>query len=333
MEFVELIPNICEGLPFENGDSVLLNFWGDNEDLKILDFLSENLSKKGVIPITHHLSKNFFDKVVLNLINNDKSFNDEYFKYLSSFKSVIDIFMYTPNLPKGILEKDIPIFKEYLKKLFNSLTENKKYYIQITVPTEINAHNAGLDYEVYNKHLCNALSVDFPKLKKDCDSLVEKLKNKNNVEIFTGEKYSLKLNISNRKWFVDDGNGDFPPGEISIAPIENDSNGDLLITIVNFRGKIYRNVLMTFKNGKLTKCSIDELDEFFNSLPENYRILCELGIGLNPKIKELIGLTLIDEKSLGTYHIGIGMNHLSGRENHCPFHMDFVFYCNEIIFN
>jgi leucyl aminopeptidase (aminopeptidase T) len=80
---------------------------------------------------------------------------------------------------------------------------------------------------------------------------------------------------------------------------------------------------MTFKNGKLTKCSIDE---FFNSLPENYRILCELGVGLNPKIKELTGLTLIDGKSLGTYHIGIGMNHLSDGENNCPFHMDFVFY-------
>ena len=31
--------------------------------------------------------------------------------------------------------------------------------------------------------------------------------------------------------FIDDGCGDFPSGEISIAPIENDSNGDLLVTI------------------------------------------------------------------------------------------------------
>ncbi len=83
------------------------------------------------------------------------------------------------------------------------------------------------------------------------------------MEIFTGDKYSLKLNISDRKWFIDDGCGDFPPGEIFIAPMENDSNGDLLITIVNLRGKIYRDVIMTFENGKLTKCSIEELDQFF----------------------------------------------------------------------
>lgn len=333
MEFVELIPNICKGLPFKKGDSVLLNFWGDNEDLEILDLISKNLSKNGVIPIRHHLSKRFFHEVILNLIHNNEGFNDEYFEYLSSFKSVVDIFMYTPSLPKEILEKDIPIFKKYLGRLFNSLTENNEYYIQLTVPTKINAHNAGFDYEFYNRHLCNALSVDFPQLKNDCKNQVEELKNKSTVEVLTGRKYSLNLNISNRKWFVDDGNGDFPPGEISIAPIENDSNGDILITMVNLRGEIYKNVVMTFKNGRLIKCSVDELNDFFNSLPENYRILCELGIGLNPKIKELTGITFIDEKALGTYHIGIGMNHLSGGENNCPFHMDFVFYCDDIIFN
>ena len=177
------------------------------------------------------------------------------------------------------------------------------------------------------------MSVNFPQLKENCKNHVEKLKNKNNVKILTGGKYYLNLNISNRKWFVDDGNGDFPAGEISIAPIENDSNGDLLITMINLKGEIYKNVVMTFRNGKLIKCSVDKLNKFFNSLPENYRILCELGIGLNPKVKELTGITFIDEKALGTYHIGIGMNHLSGGENNCPFHMDFVFYCDDIVFS
>lgn len=326
MDFINLIPNICEGFPFEKGDSVLLNFWGNNEDLEILDLISERLSKKGIVPFKHHCSNFFFEKVVLNLINGNQKFPEEYFEYLCSFKSVIDIFMYTPSLPTEISKQDIPKFKKYLSELFTALTVDKKYYIQLTVPTEINASNTGLEYDVYNSALCNALSVDFPKLKRDCRKQVENLKDKNSVEIFTGKKYSLKLNMNGRKWFIDDGCGDFPSGEISIAPIENDSNGDLLVTIINFKGQIYKDVLMTFKDGKLIKCSSKELDKFFNSLPENYRILCELGIGLNPQIKELIGLTLIDEKALGTYHIGLGMNHLSGGKNNCPFHMDFVLY-------
>ncbi len=333
MEFKNLIPNICEGFPFEKGDSVLLNFWGDNEDLKILDSIAESLSKKGVIPLKHHCSKFFFDNIVINLIHGNIEFPQNYFDYLDSFKSVVDIFMYTPSFPNGISEEDKPKFKKHLAKLFNTLTDDKKYYIQLTVPTKINASNAGLEYNIYNSIICNALAVDFPKLKKNCQKRVENLKDKNAIEIFTGKKYCLKLNIDQRKWYIDDGCGDFPPGEISIAPIEEDSNGDLLVSIVNFKGRIYKDVLMVFKHGKLVECSVKELNEFLNSLPENYRILCEFGIGLNPQVKELTGFTPVDEKALGTYHIGLGMNHLSGGKNNCPFHMDFVFYCDNVVFS
>lgn len=333
MEFINLIPNICEGLPFEKGDFVLLNFWGDNEDLEILDLISKNLSKKGIIPFKHHCSNFFFEKIMLNLIDNDQEIPQGYLEYLSSFKSVVDVFMYTPSLPKSISESNIPKFKQYLGELFSALTQDKKYYIQLTVPTEINAFNSGVEYNIYNSALCNALSVDFPKLKKSCREKVESLKDKRNIEIFTDKKYSLKLNISNRQWNVDDGCGDFPSGEVYIAPLENHSNGDLLVPLINLNGQEYKDVLMTFKDGNLIKSSSKELDAFFNSLPENYKILCEFGIGLNPQVKELIGFTSIDEKALGTYHIALGMNHLFGGENSCPFHMDFVFTCDEVIFN
>lgn len=333
MEFIDLIPNICEGFPFDKDDFVLLNFWGDNGDLAILDLLSENLSKKGVVPFKHHCSNSFFERVVLNLIRNDLETPQEYLEYLASFKYVIDIFMYPPSLPNEISELEITKFKKYLGELFNALTEDKEYYIQLNVPTKINATKAGLDYDIYYSAMCNALSVDFPVLKKVCKEKVESIKGKSNIEIVTGENYSLKLDISNRQWYVDDGCGDFPPGEVYIAPLENNSNGDLLIPMINLRGKIYNDVLMTFENGRVINSSSKELYDFLNSLPENFRILCEFGIGLNPQVKELIGFTPIDEKALGTYHIGLGMNHFFGGENNCPFHMDFVFTSDNIIFS
>ncbi len=92
-------------------------------------------------------------------------------------------------------------------------------------------------------------------------------------------------------------------------------------------------MLLTFENGILIKSSSKEINEFLYALPEKYKILCEFGIGLNPKVKKLIGFTPIDEKALGTYHIGLGMNHFFGGENNCPFHMDFVFTCDNIIFS
>lgn len=332
MDFIDLIPNICEGFPFKKGDFVLLNFWGDNEDLEILDLIAENLSKKGIVLFKNHSSKKFFEKIILNLIRSEEKVPSVYFEFLSSFEHVVDIFMYTPSLPKGISKEEIPMFREYLSELFNSLTNNKKYYIQLNVPTEINALNAGIEYNIYKDSLCNALSVDFYELKKACKDRVENLKNKKSIEIFTGKKYLLKLDISNRQWYVDDGCGDFPPGEIYIAPIESNSNGELLISQIILNGQKYEKVLMTFRDGLLVKCSSVQLEKFFNSLPENHRILSEFGIGLNPRIKEFIGFTLIDEKALGTYHIALGMNHLFGGENECSFHIDFVFNSDKVNF-
>ncbi len=163
MKFTDLIPNICEGLPFKEGDSVLLNFWGDKADLDILDLLGDNLGKKGIAPYEHHCSNAFLKRVVLNLLQNDKSFPQEYLGYLSSFNHVVDIFMYTPSLPKQIRQSDIPLFQKCLGQLFNALTTDKEHYIQLAVPTEANALRANMDRHAYESALCNALSVDFPK--------------------------------------------------------------------------------------------------------------------------------------------------------------------------
>ena len=241
--------------------------------------------------------------------------------------------MYPPKLPEGISKEEIPDFQKYLGELFNSLTENKKYYIQLNVPTEINAAKAGMDYEIFNSSMCNALNINYQELKKTCKEKVESLKGMKGIEIITGNKYVLKLDIESRNWFIDDGCGDFPSGEVYIAPIENCSFGELIVPLVKLKGKSFTDVILTFEGGKLINTSSQEINDFFKALPEQFKILCEFGIGLNPNIKEITGYTLFDEKALGTYHIGLGMNHFFGGENNCPFHMDFVFKCNKVVFS
>lgn len=333
MDYISFIPNICEGFPFKKGDYVLLNFWGDNEDLEVLDLIAENLSKKGILSFKNHCSKRYLDNEVVPLINNNERISHNFLEYLTSFEYAVDIFMYKPSLPKSISKKYIHKFKEYLMNLFHAVSNNKTYYIQINVPTRINALDAGVEYDLYKDSFCKAISVDFNKLKKSCNDTIENLKGINNIEILTGEKYSLKFSIFNRQWHADHGCGDFPPGEVYIAPLEDSAHGDLLIPLINLKGLKYENIIMSFKDGKFIKSSSKELNDFFHSLPEEYKILCEFGIGLNPEIKNLIGYTPIDEKALGTYHIALGMNHLFGGKNNCPFHMDFVFNCDHIIYS
>ena len=58
--------------------------------------------------------------------------------------------------------------------------------------------------------------------------------------------------------------------------------------------------------------------------PGNVRRICELGIGLNPKAS-IIGAMIVDDKSLGTAHIGIGSNYWFGGNIYAIIHLDQVF--------
>ena len=58
--------------------------------------------------------------------------------------------------------------------------------------------------------------------------------------------------------------------------------------------------------------------------PGENRIVCELGLGMNPNVTDLCGYTLLDEKMAGTFHIAVGANTMFGGENRATDHGDFV---------
>lgn len=170
----------------------------------------------------------------------------------------------------------------------------------------------------------DAYMVNYKELKSKCDDIIKEFKDKNNIKIFTGENNELSFRINERQWFKDDGIGDFSSGEVYIAPLEDSDNGKILIPLIECNGELLKDVVITFENGKVIQTSSDSLFEFISSLPEGSSILCEFGIGLNDKINNIVGYSLLDEKANGTIHIGIGTNLMFGGKNQAPFHVDFV---------
>lgn len=325
MEFVNVIPNMVSGFEIEKGALVLLNFWGENSDLAILDKFTLEVAKAGGVPIRWQQSRELIKEYYKEVAPEYLEFPDKYFEIFKLADAVIDIFMYAPAPHKDFPKDKFPFYGGYMRKLFNSLTEGKELFIQVRVPTEENAMSEGVDYEVYKVSIYNALSIDFTKLKNDCTELVNKLKGKNSVNIYTEGNKVLSFNLENRQWHKDDGTGDVPCGEVFIAPIEESAEGEILIPQVILEGKKLSNVLLEFKAGKLVNCSSKELMEFIKQFPGDNDVLAEFGIGLNENIKELIGCTVIDEKCKGTAHIAIGMNDMFGGKNSSQLHMDFIF--------
>jgi leucyl aminopeptidase (aminopeptidase T) len=57
---------------------------------------------------------------------------------------------------------------------------------------------------------------------------------------------------------------------------------------------------------------------------DNWNTFAELGIGLNPKITDLTGNSLFDEKAIKTLHIAIGDNSVFGDDISSFIHADLV---------
>lgn len=333
MEFKNLISKIVEGMEIKKGMKVVLNFWGENKDLDLLDEFVLSVEKCGAIPIRVQQSreylKRYFEEVSEEFLV-DESIDDIKFEVLKNAEVAIDIFTYGVMPHKDFAKEKMDLYRAYLGKVFSSLSTGKEIFVQVRIPTEENALEEGIDYEVYKKAMCDALTVDYKTLKLETKNIIGRLQGKKIIEIYTGEDSKLTLNLGNREWCRDDGIGDIPCGEIYIAPLEESANGEIVIPNVILEDRNYKDVVLSFENGKLINSSERGLMEYISEVPGDSDIIAEFGIGLNDKITALCGCSVIDEKMKGTAHIAIGMNNMFGGKNKCPMHMDFIFVPKEI---
>lgn len=117
--------------------------------------------------------------------------------------------------------------------------------------------------------------------------------------------------------------GNLPSGEAYIAPLEDGSDGEMIIdgSMVGI-GKLESPLRMKIKNGKVYEIK-GEKSEMIDVLLKNEQnaTLGELGIGTNEKAI-LNGIILEDEKVYGTVHIAFGTNTSFGGVNKAECHMD-----------
>lgn len=117
--------------------------------------------------------------------------------------------------------------------------------------------------------------------------------------------------------------GNLPSGEAYIAPLEDGSNGEMIIdgSMVGI-GKLDSPLHMVISDGKLRSVTGDRSENLGILLKNEINgTLCELGIGTN-QAAILNGTILEDEKVYGTVHIAFGTNTSFGGINKAECHMD-----------
>jgi len=170
------------------------------------------------------------------------------------------------------------------------------------------------------------LTADYRVVKELTEKINKKLENSKTVRITSGNGTDFTAIVEGREWDKDDGiiheKGNFnnlPAGEISVAPLEESSNGIIIIDKMSEYGN---GISYTVKDGFAIKIKGSELlEKEVDKLGIKARNIAEIGIGTNPNAK-IIGNVLEDEKVFGTMHVALGNNLSFGGNVDVPLHVD-----------
>jgi aminopeptidase len=212
----------------------------------------------------------------------------------------------------------------------------------------------GVSLKTLEKLVIGGCSIDYGRLKKDCELVMRKLKDARYVHVTDPHGTDFRLCIEGRRLNPDDGvhspekekagdmGGNLPAGEVFVAPVETYGEGTIYcpLTIDDLtRATLIKGVRLQFKDGTLVpgKCTADlnqdVLRDTLNKMVKldkkkyggaNALKVAELGIGLNPVIDRAIGYILTDEKIGGSVHVAFGRSDMYGGKVQSNMHWDFV---------
>ncbi len=185
------------------------------------------------------------------------------------------------------------------------------------------------------------MQVDYNLISKFTIDLAEKVNEASKGLITAPNGTNVEFRINPKSCEYDtgiiDSPGDFsnlPAGEAYLAPMQNSTNGTLVVSKGWFKG-LKKDMSFKIENGLVQ--SIEgggEIGEKFNNLLFSKNIdelislsrrnIAEIGIGTNPNAKNPLNI-LEAEKIKGTCHVAIGDNHtFSGGTVESDIHIDFV---------
>lgn len=318
----KIISKIVKASGVHAGELVLVHFWGEDQDKEIANRFMTAVAAQGAAPFLVQQSRTVNRNIFA--CAHENSFDERYFDLFSQFDAVLDVFAYQPvKLGYELPDEQMTVYRRYMAQIFQKLVKCKRF-AQIRIPTQANAEESGLNAEDYIRRMTRAYDIDYDVVAKACKEEVERFAGVRKVSVHTANENVLSMELTGRNWQIDAGDGDLPCGEIYIAPLEESAQGSVFFDTFYLEGESYKNVVLTIESGKICGSSNEAVKRFFENQPEENRVVCEFGIGMNPNITDLCGYTVLDEKMAGTFHIAVGANELFGGKNKASIHEDFV---------
>jgi leucyl aminopeptidase (aminopeptidase T) len=181
------------------------------------------------------------------------------------------------------------------------------------------------------------MTADYNQVDQISQRVTAALAGKKQVTMETAAGTRLRLGLAGRQVQLPDNGlylkpgdwGNLPAGEAYIAPLETEADGVLVVdgSLAQI-GIPDQPVRLEFRGGRVVNIegghAAARLRALLESLndPSAY-VVGEFGIGTNPAAR-FVGITVEDEKILGTAHVAVGRNTGFGGTNMAPIHLDFI---------
>src|SRR5690554_546683 len=198
--------------------------------------------------------------------------------------------------------------KEYIKPVHMEVRVPKTKWCVLRYPNASMAHLANMSIEGFEKFYFNVCNLDYSKMSKAMDPLVELMERTDRVRL-TGKDTDLTFSIKGLPAVKCDGHMNIPDGEIFTAPVKDSVNGVITYnTPAVYEGFTYEEIRLEFRDGKIMKSSANDrerIERVFDT-DEGARYVGEFALGVNPHILNPMKDTLFDEKINGSFHFTPG---------------------------
>jgi aminopeptidase len=204
------------------------------------------------------------------------------------------------------------LYMKYLwQEVHGKIRVPKTKWVVLRYPSPSMAQLAGMSTESFEDHYFNVCNLDYSKMSKAMDPLVELMNRTDKVRI-TGKGTDLTFSIKGLNAIKCDGKLNIPDGEVYTAPVKDSVNGVITYnTPSEYNGFTYENVKLTFKDGKVVKAEANDterINKVFDT-DDGARYVGEFAIGVNPYITKAMNDTLFDEKIAGSFHFTPGSSY------------------------
>ncbi|WP_026676616.1 aminopeptidase [Fictibacillus gelatini] len=194
------------------------------------------------------------------------------------------------------------------EKVHRKIRVPKTKWCVLRYPSASMAQLAGMSTEAFEDFYFDVCNLDYSKMNKAMDALVELMEKTDRVHI-KGSGTDLTFSIKGIPAIKCAGHANIPDGEVYTAPVKDSVNGTISYNTPSpYHGFTFESVQLTFENGKIVKATANDterINKIFDT-DEGARYIGEFAIGVNPYILHPMKDILFDEKIDGSFHFTPG---------------------------